>query len=257
MYKKVFYITKTVVTIIQEFSKYLRLNAMIKFIQKVFCDKIQVSTYYFFLSVNMTRHLLFALALLLVLELTTTYRIENSHEKSHKRFHAHEEKKKEQIKTLDDIDSLMAKMHKRGAVSRQISKAVKDNYGFSVPEGDDDELDESDNKATISAYEEQLRDMHEDNIHEDPSSVAELKAIAKSLVAECKVNVTRPKEEKLSSALKPLYQLLQHHGPEGIITDEEFSEAKASELCAACVLRNLCERDDVLNLTNVPGGLSP
>lgn len=205
----------------------------------------------------MTRHLLFALALLLVLELTTTYRIENSHEKSHKRFHAHEEKKKEQIKTLDDIDSLMAKMHKRGAVSRQISKAVKDNYGFSVPEGNDDELDESDNKATISAYEEQLRDMHEDNIHEDPSSVAELKAIAQSLVDECKVNVTRPKEEKLSSALKPLYQLLQHHGPEGIISDEEFSEAKASELCAACVLRNLCERDDVLNLTNVPGGLSP
>lgn len=243
--------------IIQEFSKYLRLNAMIKFIQKLFCDKIQVSTYYFFLSVNMTRHLLFALALLLVLELTTTYRIENSHKESHKRFHAHEEKKKEEIKTLDDIDSLMAKMHKRGAVSRQISKAVKDNYGFSMPEENDDEIDESDNKATISAYEEQLRDMHEDNIHEDPSSIAELKAIAESLVDECKVNVTRPKEEKLSSALKPLYQLLQHHGPEGIVSDEEFSEAKASELCAACVLRNLCERDDVLNLTNIPGGLSP
>ncbi|XP_029185359.2 lactoperoxidase-like [Acropora millepora] len=205
----------------------------------------------------MTRHLLFALALLLVLELTTTYRIENSHEESHKRFHAHEQKKKDEIKTLDDIDSLMAKMHKRGAVSRQISKAVKDNYGFSVPEADDDELDESDNKATISAYEEQLRDMHEDNIHEDPSSIAELKAIAESLVDECKVNVTRKKEEKLSSALKPLYQLLQHHGPEGIVSDEEFSEAKASELCAACVLRNLCERDDVLNLTNIPGGLSP
>ena len=208
----------------------------------------------------MTRHLLFALALLLVLELTTTYRIENSHEESHKRFHAHEKKKKEEIKTLDDIDSLMAKMHKRGAVSRQISKAVKDKYGYSVPEENDDALDaldESDNKATISAYEEQLRDMHEDNIHEDPSSIAELKAIAESLVDECKVNVTRKKEEKLSSALKPLYQLLQHHGPEGVISDEEFSEAKASELCAACVLRNLCERDDVLNLTNIPGGLSP
>lgn len=208
----------------------------------------------------MTRHLLFALALLLVLELTTTYRIENSHEESHKRFHAHKEKKEEEIKTLDDIDSLMAKMYKRGAVSRQISKAVKDKYSFSVPEENDDvldALDESDNKATISAYEEQLRDMHEDNIHDDPSSIAELKAIAESLVDECKVNVTRTKEEKLSSALKPYYQSLQHHGPEDIVSDEEFSEAKGSELCAACVLRNLCEREDVLNLTNIPQRLSP
>ena len=205
----------------------------------------------------MARHLLFALALLLVLELTTTYRIENSHGKFHKKFHAHEEKKQEEIKTLDDIDSLMTKMQTRGAVSRQVSKAVKDNYGFSVPDEDDDELDESDNKETISAYEEQLRYMHEDNIHEDPSKIAELLAIAQGLVEECKVNVTRSKEEKLSSALKPFYQSLQHHGQENIASDKEFSKAKASELCAACVLRNLCEREDVLNLTKIPERLSP
>ena len=205
----------------------------------------------------MARHLLFALALLLVLELTTTYRIENSHGKSHKKFHAHEEKKQEEIKTLDDIDSLMAKMQKRGAVSRQISKAVKDSYGFSVSEENDDELDESDNKEPISAYEEQLRDMHEDNIHEDSSKIDELVAIAQSLVEECKVNVTRPEEEKLSSALKPFYQSLQHYGPEDIVSDEEFSEAKSSELCAACVLRKLCERGVVLNLLQIPESLSP
>lgn len=191
----------------------------------------------------MAGRLLCALMLLVVLEMTSTYKIEISG--SH-----NANKKLEETKDLDDLDNLLDKMHKRGSVSRKFHKVAQAKQEKTLkPEPQHN--DEEDDPETISKYEKRLRLMHDDKIHEDPSKLLQLGSIAISLIPNCTVNVTRRPEERLENALRPNYQVLQHHGEESFASDEEFSLAKSSEVCAACVLGSMCEREDVLNITNM------
>ena len=54
------------------------------------------------------------------------------------------------------------------------------------------------------------------------------------------------KKEAFLKALRKNYQILQH-GKGSIASDESWLSAKRSEVCGACVLKKLCEREDVLN----------
>ena len=54
------------------------------------------------------------------------------------------------------------------------------------------------------------------------------------------------KKEAFLRALRKHYQILQH-GKGSIASDESWLAARRSEVCGACVLKKLCEREDVLN----------
>ncbi|XP_068679732.1 peroxidase mlt-7-like [Montipora foliosa] len=191
----------------------------------------------------MARRWLCTLALLLVLEMISTYTIETSDSNKAGRL--------EEIKAMDELDSLLAKKHPRGSLSSKFHKVVKEKQEDTLKPKPKHQDEEDGDPETISRYEKRLSILKQINIHENVAEIEELKAIAESLVPNCTVKVTRKKEEKLAFAINSHYQDLQHFGEGAIIADEEFSEAISNELCAVCVLDKMCVREDVLNITDM------
>ena len=124
-----------------------------------------------------------------------------------------------------------------------------------------DEHEKKDEEQANRLDEHEKKD--EEHAKRSPISASFINSIASQFIDQCKLETNSKisekeiaeKREAFLKALNKDYQILQH-GKGSIASDESWLSARQSEVCGACVLANLCGRNDVLDHLGIDQNLN-